>query len=210
MKKKNYTNKKISRKSRKTKRKYGGNVLGNIVGEDKNIKEYFYETKITVKDKEYKINYFTPNNFLFVKLTDPLFIKPKFFLYFDKNSNTPYNVIIKIDKYVVSCIVKIQNDWYAITRTLEHVKKMNIKHLFYKINPGVLSNDNEKLYITKNKYKYKMEKKSITLDESTYTPIEEGDDVFMILFNFDIQQNAKAIAKEDGAFLGFLGMEELL
>jgi hypothetical protein len=37
MKKKNYTNKKISRKSRKTKRKYGGNVLGNIVGEDKNI-----------------------------------------------------------------------------------------------------------------------------------------------------------------------------
>jgi hypothetical protein len=52
-------------KHRKTKRKYGGNFFTNIfnVTTERKIKDNYYETKITLANKEYKLNYFTPINF---------------------------------------------------------------------------------------------------------------------------------------------------
>ena len=200
------------KKQRKTKKRiYGGNILGNIlgniIGEDKNIKEYYYETKVKVKDKEYKINYFTPNNFLFVKNTDQI-ITPKFFLYLDKNANTPADITMKIDKYVVNSIVKIKKNnnwlWYVITRTLENIKNLNIKPVYYKINSGILSNDNEKLYITENNYQNI--NNTVILDRSTYNPVKDTDDAFAILANFDIQQNVKAAAKEEAGLAAGFGL----
>jgi hypothetical protein len=209
MKKNKHTNKKTSRKNRRrTKRMRGGKFLGNMFGnlfaKDEGNK-YYYKTNIKVKDKEYEINYFTPNNFLLVKTTDQI-KTPKFFLYLDKNTNTPANIIMKIDKYVVNSIVKIKNNWYVITRTLENITNFNIKSGYYKINPGILSNDNEKLYITENKYNYKIEENSVILNESTYNPVKDTDDALGILVNFEIQQNVKAGVKEEAGFIGLVAI----
>jgi hypothetical protein len=211
MKKNKHTNKKTSRKNRRrTKRMRGGKFLGNMFGnlfaKDEGNK-YYYKTNIKVKDKEYEINYFTPNNFLLVKTTDQI-KTPKFFLYLDKNTNTPANIIMKIDKYVVNSIVKIKNNWYVITRTLENITNLNIKSGYYKINPGILSNDNEKLYITENKYK--IEENSVILNESTYNPVKDTDDAFGILVNFEIQQNVKAGIKEEAGFIGIVAIDDVL
>lgn len=207
MKKNNHTNKKVSRKNRrKTKRMRGGKFLGNLFAKDEGNK-YYYKTNIKVKDKEYEVNYFTPNNFLLVKTTDQI-NTPKFFLYLDKNTNTPSNIIMKIDKYIVNSIVKIKNNWYVITRTLENITNLNIKSGYYKINPGILSNDDEKLYITENKYK--IEENSVILNESTYKSVKDTDDAFLILFNFEIQQNVKAGVKEEAGFLGIVAIDDVL
>ena len=213
MKKNRHTNKKIcSKNRRKTKRmrggKFLGNIFGNLFGKDEGNK-YYYKTNIKVKDKEYEINYFTPNNFLLVKTTDQI-NTPKFFLYMNKTQNTPANIIMKIDKYIVNSIVKIKNNWYVITRTLENITNLNIKSGYYKINPGILSNDDEKLYITENKYNYKIEENSVILNESTYNPVKDTDDAFLILFNFEIQQNVKAGVKEEAGFLGVVAVDDVL
>jgi hypothetical protein len=197
MKKKNHTKRRITRKKmRKTKRKNGGSdIFENIFGvikHDKNTKENFYETKITVNGKEYKINYFTPNNYLVFKSTDQL-ITPTFSLYLDKYA--PTNITIKIGEYVINSIVIIKNEWYAIIRSFEKIKKLNIDSFYYKIKSGVFSNKNEKLYIDKTKYT--KEKNSIALKKSEYTKLEDSKDTaFLILRNFYIQQEAGELGKE--------------
>ena len=183
---------------------YGGKFLGNIFRKDENKKEYFYETNIKVKDKEYKINYFIPNNFLFVKQTDNVIITPKFFIHTDKKSNTPANTVLKIGKYVVNIILKIQNDWYVI---IENIVNLNMKSYYYKIKPGIFTNDNEKLYIKKNEYK--KEKNSFVLNEHTYE--DANKDISLIIFNFEVQQNAKALGKEQAAaIVAIEGLDYLL
>ena len=206
------TTKKTSRKNRRTtKRMRGGKFLGNLLAKDEGNK-YYYKTDIKVKDKEYEINYFTPNNFLLVKTTDQI-KTPKFFLYLDKNANTPADVIMKIDKkYIVNSIVKIKKNnnwlWYVITRSLENITNLNIKPGYYKINPGIFSNDNDKLYITPNKYE--IEENSVILNESTYNPVKDTDDAFGILVNFEIQQNVKAGIKEEAGFIGIVAIDDVL
>lgn len=211
MKRNKKTNKKISRKNRRTTKrmrggKFLGNMFGNLFAKDQGNK-YYYKTDIKVKDKAYEINYFTPNNFLFVKNTDQI-ITPKFFLYLDKNANTPADITMKIDKYVVNSIVKIKKNnnwlWYVITRTLENITNLNIKSGYYKITPGILSNDNEKLYITENNYKNI--NNTVILNESTYNQVKDTDDAFAILANFDIQQNVKAAAKEEAGLAAGFGL----
>jgi len=196
MKKRNHTKRRITRKKmRKTKRKNGGFDIGkNIFGvikHDKNNKENFYETKITVNGKEYKINYFTPNNFLVFKSTNQL-ITPTFSLYLDKYA--PTNITIKIGKYVINSIVIIDNEWYAIIRSLEKIQELNLRYFYYKIKSGVFSNKNEKLYIDKTKYT--KEKNSIALKKSEYTKLESNETAFLILRNFYIQQEAGELGKE--------------
>ena len=187
---------------RKTKRKNGGSdIFENIFGvikNDKNTKENFYETKITVNRKEYEIKYFTPNNYLVFKSTDQL-ITPTFSLYLDKESSAPTNITIKIGEYVINSIVIIKNEWYAIIRSFEKIKKLNIDSFYYKIKSGVFSNKNEKLYIDKTKYT--KEKNSIVLKKSEYTKLEDSKDtVYLILRNFYIQQEAGELGKEALAF----------
>jgi hypothetical protein len=197
MKKKNHTKRTITRKKmRKTKRKNGGSdIFENIFGvikNDKNTKENFYETKITVNRKEYEIKYFTPNNYLVFKSTDQL-ITPTFSLYLDKYA--PTNITIKIGEYVINSIVIIKNEWYAIIRSFEKIKKLNIDSFYYKIKSGVFSNKNEKLYIDKTKYT--KEKNSIVLKKSEYTKLEDSKDTaYLILRNFYIQQEAGELGKE--------------
>ena len=202
MKKKNHTKRRITRKKmRKTKRKNGGSdIFENIFGvikHDKNNKENFYETKITVNGKEYKINYFTPNNYLSFKSTDQLITTPTFSLFLDKESSAPTNITIKIGEYVINSIVIIKNKWYAIIRSFEKIKKLNIDSFYYKIKSGksaVFSNDNEKLYIDKTKYERKQN--SIVLNKSEYTKLESKETAFLILRNFYIQQEAGELGKE--------------
>jgi len=199
MKKKNHTKRRITRKKMsKTKRKNGGSdIFENIFGvikHDKNNKENFYETKITVNGKEYKINYFTPNNYLAFKSTDQLITTPTFSLFLDKESSAPTNITIKIGEYVINSIVIIKNKWYAIIRSFEKIKKLNIDSFYYKIKSGVFSNKNEKLYINKNKYK--IEQNSIVLNNTEYTKLESKDTAYLILRNFYIQQEAGEIGKE--------------
>jgi hypothetical protein len=209
MKKKNHTKRRITRKKmRKTKRKNGGSdIFENIFGvikHDKNTKENFYETKITVNGKEHKINYFTPNNYLVFKSTDQL-ITPTFSLYLDKY--TPTNITIKIGEYVINSIVIIRNEWYAIIRSFEQIKKLNLDSFYYKIKSGVFSNKNEKLYIDKTKYT--KEKNSIVLKESEYNKLEYNkleeskNTAFLILRNFYIQQEAGEVGKE--VAVGYVG-----
>lgn len=199
MKKKNHTKRRIIRKKmRKTKRKNGGSdIFENIFGvikNDKNTKENFYETKITVNRKEYEIKYFTPNNYLVFKSTDQL-ITPTFSLYLHKESSAPTNITIKIGEYVINSIVIIKNEWYAIIRSFEKIKKLNLSYFYYKIKSGVFSNKNEKLYIDKTKYT--KEQNSIVLKESEYNKLEDSKSTaFLILRNFYIQQNAGELGKE--------------
>ena len=200
MKKKNHTKRRIIRKKiRKTKRKNGGffdfgkNIFG-LIKHDKNSKGNFYETKITVNGQEYEINYFTPNNYLVFKSTDQL-ITPTFSLYLDKESSAPTNITIKIGEYVINSIVIIKNEWYAIIRSFEKIKKLNLSYFYYKIKSGVFSNKNEKLYIDKTKYT--KEQNSIVLKESEYNKLEDSKSTaFLILRNFYIQQNAGELGKE--------------
>jgi hypothetical protein len=198
MKKKNHTKRRITRKKmRKTKRKNGGfsdffeNIFG-VIKHDKNIKENFYETKITVNEKEHKINYFIPNNYVVFKSTDQLITTPIFPLYLDKYA--PTNITIKIGEYVINYIVIIENKWYAIIRSFEKIKKLNLESFYYKIKSGVFSNKNEKLYIDKTKYT--KEQNSIVLNKSEYYKLENSKDTFLILRNLYIQQNAGELGKE--------------
>jgi hypothetical protein len=197
MKKRNHTKRRITRKKmRKTKRKNGGFDIGkNIVGVikyDKNIKGNFYETNIFINGREYEINYFTPNNYVALKSTDQL-ITPTFSLYLDKYA--PTNITIKIGKYVINSIVIIDNEWYAIIRSLEKIQELNLRYFYYKINSSVFSNKNEKLYIDKTKYT--KEKNSIVLNKSEYEElVHSKGTAFLILRNFYIQQNAGELGKE--------------
>jgi hypothetical protein len=199
------TKRRISlKKMSKTKRMYGnglGNFFNNIFGvikNDKNTKGNFYETKISVNEKEYNINYFTPSNYLVFKSTDQL-ITPTFSLYLDKESSAPTNITIKIGEYVINSIVIIESKWYAIIRSLEKIKNLNISSFYYKIKSGVFSNKNEKLYVNKNKYK--IEQNSIVLKESEYQKLEDSKDTaYLILRNFYIQQEAGELGKEALAF----------
>jgi hypothetical protein len=50
----------------------------------------------------------------------------------------------------------------------------------------------------------------VILDKSTYIPVNETDDAYWILFNFEIQQNVKAVAKEEGGLLGVFAIGDIL
>uniref|UniRef100_A0A6C0D6J4 Uncharacterized protein n=1 Tax=viral metagenome TaxID=1070528 RepID=A0A6C0D6J4_9ZZZZ len=195
------------KKRRVTKRMRGGflgNLFGNFFAKDENNEDtkYYYTTTINVKDKKYKINYFTPNNFLLFKNTDQI-MTPKFFIYLDENeqaSDVISDVIMKIGNYIVNSIVKIENNgkynWYVITRTLENLTNFTIKPGYYKIKPKILYNDGEKLHIKKNNYTNISN--TVTMNKSTYTPLKDGDDAINVLVNFDIQQTGKEAIKDEG------------
>lgn len=185
---------KNKQKNRKTKRKYGGNFFTNIFNfaTEKNIKGNYYETKILLDDKEYKLNYFTPINFAIFKTTDQMKI-PTFNIYTKKIQKEPTVYKIKIDDIYVNTIIKIEKHWYAITRSwgnYEKGKPFNV--LYYKIY-NVFTNNEEKLYLKKLK-KYKI--KDDTISILKYTLLEANKKSYRILEQFYMQQDTGEAVKE--------------
>jgi hypothetical protein len=202
---KKHTKKNIKKNNRKTKHKRGGDVMGMIKNvfnarKDTQIGDNYYETTIDIDKTKYKIHYFTPNNKMFLKTTDQI-KTPTFSIHLDKKPAQSYT--IKIDKYIVSCILKIFNpnniksfNWYVITRGWEHIAEGNISNSpNYKIYTGVFSNNKSEL--TLNADTYTKENNSLTLDPKKYKIIDNNDKMNNIILNFYVQQNMEEEVKED-------------
>lgn len=176
---------------RKTKRKYGGNFFTNIFNftTERNIKDNYYETKVVVDNNTYKINYFTPINFVVFKTNDQMKI-PTFNI-FTKNTPTVYK--IKIDDVYVNTIIKIEKNWYAITRTWDNYEKGKpFNALYYRLY-NVFKNNEEKLYL-KNQKKYII--KDDTIHILKYTLLAENKKSYRILNQFYMQQDTGEAVKE--------------
>lgn len=185
---------KNKQKNRKTKRKYGG-FLQNIMNitTEKKIKDNYYETKIILDNKEYKLNYFTPINFVIFKTTDQYKI-PTFNIFTKKTQKEPVEYKIIIDDVYVNTIIKVEKNWYAITRSWDNYEKGKpFNGLYYRIY-NVFTNDEEKLYLKKLKKKYNIEKDTIYILK--YTLLEANKTSYRILDQFHTQQDTGEIVKE--------------
>jgi hypothetical protein len=176
---------------RKTKRKRGG-LFENLfnITKDKKIKDNYYQTVIVVDNKPYTLNYYTASNTIFLKTAEPLLRIPTFNI-ITKNKIIPYK--FKIGGLYVSTIIKWENNWYAITRILDHIKKGDVKALTYYEISDVFLNTNEKLFLTKLKT-YKIKKD--TVDILNYRIIEKKEWMYKLLETFYIQQEAGGFVKE--------------
>jgi hypothetical protein len=184
---------KNKQKNRKTKRKYGG-FLQNIMNitTEKNIKDNYYETKIILDNKEYKLNYFTPINFVIFKTTDQYKI-PTFNIFTKKTQKEPVEYKIIIDDVYVNTIIKVEKNWYAITRSWDNYEKGKpFFGLYYRIY-NVFTNNEEKLYLKKLK-KYNIENDTIYILK--YTLLEANKKSYRILEQFNTQQDTGEIVKE--------------
>lgn len=211
---KKHTKKNIKKNNRKTKRKRGGfiqNLFKNVFNAVKDTQkgDNYYETTIDIDKTSYKIHYFTPNNKMFLKTTDQI-KTPTFNIHLDKQS--PQSYTIKIDKYIVSYILKIFNpnnnkfNWYVITREWEYIADGNISDSpNYKIYTGVFSNNNSELTLKADTYT--KENNTLILKPKKYKKIDKKDKIGELLFNFYVQQNEEEDIKEEAPFI--IG-EELL